>query len=444
MDTKRQVSPPKIAEQAEAWTQLFNAYPFPVLWCRTDGSLLRVNPVGQRILGERAKGCLSDLDASEAKVLLQTKLRLVSTEGHCQFAAPLAPDSDTRMQAQWFMQILGSMQEPVVQVVIVCDPPSLADSELNAYAGFAGGIAEQRSQELLRLRQDYRLEMIQRRRQGQELKQSGEDLAEAKDELMLKDRQLVQSDKMVSLGQMTAGITHDINNPLTYLSCNLHTLKHYSAAMQRVLEAYRKGENPALIQDIEHEVQLERVLADVDHLLSDCLQGTRRVEEIASSLQNFARRDDSAWGLVDLSGVIEEALRIAAHQLGAKCKVVKELNELPAVRCHSGQICQVLVNLFVNAAQAMPEGGELSVETEVLPHFVQIRIKDSGQGMPPEVSEQIFTPFFTTKAAGKGTGLGLFVSREIIEKHEGSIEVESKVGEGTVFTICLPSVEVDG
>lgn len=449
MDTKSRMSPPKTAEQAEAWTQLFNAYPFPVLWCTSDGKLFRVNPLGQKILGEKVQGHLMDLGDEATKALLQNKLRLVLTDGHCEFAAPLCTQSNVTLNARWFMQLLGSMEDTVVQVLVVCEPPAYADKELRCHSGLLGSLAEQRGEELSRLRQDYHLEMIQRRKTTTELGRASEKLDEAQAEIEAKDQHLLQNDKMLSLGQMAAGVTHEINNPLTYLSCNLYTLGHYLSGMRSVLKAYQglaEGlessgewqEKLSAVRELEKQEQIARVVSDVEQLLEDCLKGTQRVEEIASQIQNFARKDDSRWVNINLNHVLEDALRVSAHEFGARCMVEKQLGRLPKVYCHPGQLCQVFVNLLVNAAQSIVESGKLLVKTQAIPGFVELKVTDTGQGMAPELCEQIFTPFFTTKAKGKGTGLGLFVSRQIIENHEGSISVETEEGKGTTFTICLP------
>ena len=269
----------------------------------------------------------------------------------------------------------------------------------------------------------------------------------------LKDNQavLVHSEKMAGLGQLAAGVAHEINNPVGFVTSNLGTLTEYIEAFkklfaeyQRLLDATRDGETDAfegivaVIEKIRGEEDLDYILDDVDQLLSESVDGTQRVKEIVEGLRSFARLDEAEVKESDINESIESTLKVVWNELKYKCEVRKAFGTLPLIRCHPGQLNQVFMNLFVNAAQAIPEKGEIAVETQATETEIIVRISDTGGGIPPGELSKLFDPFYTTKPVGQGTGLGLSISHGIIQKHNGSIEVESEVGKGTTFTIRLP------
>jgi two-component system NtrC family sensor kinase len=181
------------------------------------------------------------------------------------------------------------------------------------------------------------------------------------------------------------------------------------------------------------------IMEDVDSLLLESKDGTRRIQEIVQSLRSFSRIDDAGdLKEVNLNDCIESTLKIVWNELKYKCVVHRRLGDLPMLRCNPGHLNQVLMNLLVNAAQAMERQGEVIIETQATPEQVVIRISDTGSGIPPDVLPHIFNPFFTTKPVGQGTGLGLSISYNIIQKHNGTLDVQSSVGQGTTFTISLP------
>ncbi|MCA9084386.1 MAG: hypothetical protein KDA81_10040 [Planctomycetaceae bacterium] len=264
-------------------------------------------------------------------------------------------------------------------------------------------------------------------------------------------RQLVQSEKMASLGQLAAGVAHEINNPVGFVTSNLNTLSEYLTLFREMFDRYAcleeavlSGE-PAVQQQLISDIRQRRddedmgfIMEDIDSLLTESADGLQRVSEIVRNLKSFVRLDESKEQLADINEGLESTLKIVWNELKYKCQVQKRFGALPRIRCCASELNQVFMNLMVNAAQAIEEHGTIVITTEATETDILIHVSDSGRGIPPENMDKLFTPFFTTKPVGSGTGLGLSVSYGIIEKHHGSIDVQSTVGEGTTFTVRLP------
>jgi signal transduction histidine kinase len=252
-------------------------------------------------------------------------------------------------------------------------------------------------------------------------------------------QRLMQSEKLASLGELAAGVAHEINNPVGYVSSNLHTLQKYLGIFDRVLDAPEVNNSDMAALKQKHKYAFIR--DEVHTLMNETLEGLARVKTIIQDLKDFARTNATAYSVAaDIHIGLKSTLNIARNQLKNRAEVSLFLGNLPMVECSPSQIDQVFLNLIVNAAQAMPEGklGHIQIRSDCDEEKVWIEIEDNGQGMPPAVLEKIFDPFFTTKGPGKGTGLGLSVSRSIIQQHGGKLEVHSTVGVGTTFTITLP------
>jgi PAS domain S-box-containing protein len=260
---------------------------------------------------------------------------------------------------------------------------------------------------------------------------------------------LLQSEKMALLGQMAAGIAHEINNPVSYVMSNLGTLRQYLQELQPVLQAQRQLMEPGTAADVLSErlaklrelwerERLDDVLQDMPELIQESQMGTHRIQNIVQSLRTFTRQDAGEPLLVDLNAELESSLRIVWAELRYKCEVQREYGTLPAVACFPNQLAQVFTNLLVNAAQAIETRGVIRVRTWQAREEAVVQISDTGQGMTPETIARLSTPFFTTKPRGQGTGLGLSISYGIIASHNGHIEVQSELGKGTTFTIHLP------
>ena len=272
------------------------------------------------------------------------------------------------------------------------------------------------------------------------------------EQLQRTQAQLIQTEKMSSLGQLVAGIAHEINNPVNFIHGNIHHINNYIEDLIGLLEIYQKGypNKSAVIQEKNEEIDLYFMLDDIQKILGSMEVGSERIRKIVLNLRNFSRLDESIVKTIDLKSGIESTLLILKHRLQEtedrpEVRVVKEFNGLPKITCCPSQLNQVFLNIINNAIDAIretPQGGEnpeIRIRTEVLdPQHIRIAIANTGSPIPKGIQDRIFDPFFTTKPVGRGTGLGLFVSYSIIEKHGGTITVRSNPGEGTEFEIVVP------
>ncbi|WP_406991419.1 ATP-binding protein [Pseudomonas sp. S191] len=263
------------------------------------------------------------------------------------------------------------------------------------------------------------------------------------DERKQLESQLVQSEKLASLGQLAAGVAHEINNPVGFISSNLGTLGGYFNQLQEMLDAYRQAET-ALGSDqfeaLRRRLDLDFLKEDIPTLLRESKEGIGRVVQIVKDLKDFSRVDnDQTWQWANLQQGIDSTLNIVASELKYKADVIKHYTPLPDIECLASQLNQVVMNLVINAAQAMgPERGTITISTGVESENIWLEVADNGCGIAPDSVQKIFDPFFTTKPVGEGTGLGLSLSYGIVKKHRGTISVSSEVGKGTTFRVVLP------
>jgi two-component system NtrC family sensor kinase len=258
--------------------------------------------------------------------------------------------------------------------------------------------------------------------------------------------QLLQSEKLAALGQLAAGMAHEINNPVGFVTSNLGSLDYYLRNIFELLDAYEAFEktctaNGAALSEIRELKQQKRIgflRADIGRLISESQEGLARVARIVSDLTNFSRTESTDWQWADLHNGLESTLNIVWNEIKYHCTLNKDYGDIPEIYCIPSQINQVFLNLLVNAAQAISQKGEITVRTGLVGGEAFIAIADTGTGIPAENLPRLFEPFFTTKPVGKGTGLGLSIAYGIVQKHRGRIEVESTVGKGTTFTVWLP------
>lgn len=278
------------------------------------------------------------------------------------------------------------------------------------------------------------------------LKQRNEELQTALSTIQEVQGQLVQSEKLSSIGQLAAGVAHEINNPIGYINSNLTSLKSYVEDLLALAAIYEKAE-PTLadteqlrqIEAFKHKIDLEFLKTDVLDLLDESHEGASRVKKIVQDLKDFSHAGgDDDWQWADLHTGLESTLNIVNNEIKYKASVVKEFGDIPQAWCLPHQLNQVFMNLLVNAAHAIENEGTITVRTGEGNGHVWVEVSDTGKGIAPEHVNKIFDPFFTTKPVGKGTGLGLSVSYNIIKKHNGEIQLDSRVGEGTTFRIVLP------
>lgn len=257
--------------------------------------------------------------------------------------------------------------------------------------------------------------------------------------------QLLQSEKLASIGQLAAGVAHEINNPIGFVSSNLGSLRGYVEPIFGLLSLLKRtpaeelpGELSAELARVDAAVDLSFVQEDLPQLLDESDEGLSRVKKIVQDLKDFSRVDHADWQDADLNAGLDSTLNVVLNEVKYKAAVRKDYGELPPVRCIAAQLNQVFMNLIVNAAHAIPERGEITLRTRAEDGWIRVEVVDTGIGMTEDVRRRIFEPFFTTKPVGKGTGLGLSLSFSIVQKHGGRIEVESEVGAGTCFRVWIP------
>jgi len=280
-----------------------------------------------------------------------------------------------------------------------------------------------------------------------ELLRQNQELTELNEKLSRAQEQLLQSEKLASIGQLAAGVAHEINNPISFVFSNFGTLQTYLVDLMRVLVRYEQAEklisDPEVVKQIavlRKQVDLEFLMQDVPVLMSESREGIERVRKIVQDLKDFSRVDaHQDWQWVNLHHGIDSTLNIVNNEVKYKANIVKEYGEIPEVECLPSQINQVIMNIVVNGAHAISgPRGRITIRTGTAEGQVWIEIADNGCGIPKAIQSRIFDPFFTTKPIGSGTGLGLSLSYGIIKKHNGKISVQSDPGQGTVFRIELP------
>jgi len=253
--------------------------------------------------------------------------------------------------------------------------------------------------------------------------------------------QLLQSEKLASVGQLAAGIAHEINNPIAFVHSNLHSLDGYTRDIFSLLDAYEAAGEPASaqLQQLKRAANVGFLREDIPTLINESSDGLTRVEKIIRDLREFTNIDKSERQLVDVHDALERTLSVAAHQIRPKADILREFGQVPLIECLPAQINQVFLALLVNAAQAIDTHGTITIGTGADDDQLWVRIADSGKGIAPEHLGRIFDPFFTTKPIGTGMGLGLSVAYSIVQQHGGSIEAHSEPGRGAVFTVRLPT-----
>ncbi|MBI5438834.1 MAG: PAS domain S-box protein [Nitrosomonadales bacterium] len=285
------------------------------------------------------------------------------------------------------------------------------------------------------------------RKQAEEgLRKSNSELEKAVHQLHDTQNLLLQSDKMASVGQLAAGVAHEINNPIGYVGSNLGTLDGYLGELFGLVAAYEEMENAvaddaalARVKAVKNKVDLDFLKEDVLSLMRESQEGLTRVKKIVQDLKDFSRVDSGdEWHRTDLHKGLDSTLNVARNEIKYKADVKKEYGDIPEVECVISQLNQVFMNLLVNAAHAIEEHGTITLRTGQQGDEVWVEVADTGKGIAPEHLNKIFDPFFTTKPVGKGTGLGLSLSYGIIQKHHGRIEANSEAGKGASFKVWLP------
>lgn len=313
------------------------------------------------------------------------------------------------------------------------DMPPYGESDLEHGAVMANIVALVVDNSRLHIEQQQRIAALSR---------INAELVEAGRRLQETQAQLMQSEKMASIGQLAAGVAHEINNPVGYVYSNMGSLERYVQTLLAVIDAYAAGgagRADAELQRVLRESELDFLRDDVVALLAESREGLDRVRKIVQDLKDFSRVDASDdWQFANVNDGLTSTLNIVHNELKYKSVVDRQLGELPEIECLPSQLNQVFLNLLVNAGQAIERDGRIRIATGVEGDSVWIDVEDNGCGIPADKLTRIFEPFYTTKAVGKGTGLGLSLSYSIVQKHHGRIEVASQVGRGTRFRVVLP------
>lgn len=281
-------------------------------------------------------------------------------------------------------------------------------------------------------------EMAQRAYKSQmDLKDNIKKLELANLEIRDTQAKLVHSAKMVSLGQLVAGIAHELNNPISFIYSNMEHLRDYSKRLIRLVEVAES--TPAQLKQQKEVVEFDYIVKDMPKLIKSCEDGALRTREIVLGLRNFSRLDEAKIKEVDIHEGIDSTLNLLAGELKSRIKVIKNYNQIPAIMCYPSQLNQVFMNILSNAIQSIKDQGEIQITTRVQgKDKVSVSFRDTGIGMTADVRERLFDPFFTTKDVNAGTGLGMSITYSIVQKHKGDISVNSAPGKGTEFLIVLP------
>ncbi len=275
-----------------------------------------------------------------------------------------------------------------------------------------------------------------------EVKKRTSEISELYEELVKSQEQLIQSEKLASIGQLAAGIAHEINNPLGFVHSNIGNLQKFTNKILGLLENYELFDLPEKIRS-EVERQKEQINYDyikerLKKIIERSKHGIDRMKEIVQGLKTFSRVDASELNELNINNALDISLSLMANEYKNRIEIVRNYGDIPEVSCYCGKINQVLINLLINACQAIKGSGEIRIDTSAEGHMVSIEISDTGVGIPEEILDKIFDPFFTTKPVGTGTGLGLSISRNIIKQHKGELSVQSEEGKGSRFIIRLP------
>lgn len=290
-----------------------------------------------------------------------------------------------------------------------------------------------------------RRNLLTRSRQyKRDLEQRNRELEEGKRELQRLQAQIVHNEKMASLGKLTAGIAHELNNPVGFVYGNLDLIRERLAGLFRLLFYYDYTPISAgaavEVDAIKREIDYANAKNEFEEIIGDCLEGAERIREIVQNLRTFSRLDEAKVSFVNVHEGINSSIRMLSRYFSAdNISLVREFGDLPKIEANAGQLNQVWMNLLANGAQAVGEvGGEVKIKTELASDRIVVQISDTGIGIPKEDLGRIFDPFFTSKPVGEGSGLGLSISFGIVERHGGNISVVSQPGKGSTFTVSLP------
>ncbi|MDD2500865.1 MAG: ATP-binding protein [Geobacter sp.] len=352
-------------------------------------------------------------------------------------------------------RILGQVDQTIVTTQLQLSNEVMKVSEANNLLESEVAERQKAEEALVHLNTNLEDRILDRTRHLEtataELEQRRSELDRAHLELQSRQSMILHQDKMASIGLLAAGVAHDINNPIGFVTNNLEELQIYLTRLQTfieeqqsIIQASAPPEELRKLHEDWNQLGIDYILDDFGALIAESLEGTNRVSDIVKNLRSFSRVDDFAFKLADVNTCLESAIRITHHELRHKAVIHRKFGTIPKLHCQAQQLNQVFMNLLVNAAHALDKRGEVTVSTWSDTKNISISVADTGCGIPEELQQRIFEPFFTTKEINKGTGLGLSIVADIIRQHHGTISVQSQLGQGTTFTIKLPiKAEVD-
>ncbi len=444
-------------------------------------SIYRAAPIAIGVVKDRK---LHIVNSKMCQMTGYDEAELVGSSTRLLYATPAESDRvDDEQRARMASQGIATVETQwlakdgrVLDILLSCVPTDGKDAD-NAVTYAASDITRQKESERENTKivqslgnviadrtqwlneNNLRLEEEVKKRIGTEnlLRASKQELESTVRQLRATQSQIIQTEKMASIGQLAAGVAHEINNPTAFVNSNLGTLSEYQRDLIRLLQSYEQifSHLDALRESIDipesvmaaiaqsrklaEEIDLEFIKEDFPDLIEESLEGTERIKKIVADLKDFAHPGKKGCVETDINLGLDSTINIVWNEIKYKSKLEKDYGPLPPVWCHSQHINQVFMNMLLNAAQAIEKDGLIAIRTRHVDGEVVVQISDNGCGIPDEIQSQIYDPFFTTKDIGKGTGLGLSMSYSIIEKHKGRIEVDSKVGKGTTFKVYLPT-----
>lgn len=418
-----------------------------ILQTSEDGRFLSCNPATATILGYASPSELMETVPTIAQLY-------VSPQRRRELYDLLRKKRDVKNFEVEMFRKDGSKQ----WVLISTRPIFNENDDILYVDGIIQDISERKRAEasILKLHEELEQRVIDRTQElvtaNLELKQVTRQLESAYSELKATESRMLQQEKMASIGQLAAGVAHEINNPMGFIISNLNSLRRYMDKVTNFITLQSEvidnmpveAGTLTISEDLKEQkkaLKIDYVLGDLNNLISESLDGAERVKKIVQELKSFSRINESDIAWADINEGLESTINMVWNELKYTTTVKKEYGNIPQTICNLGQLNQVFMNILVNAAHAIEILGEVTVHTSSDDNNIYVTITDTGTGIPADKLNRIFEPFYTTKEVGKGTGLGLSIAYDIIKKHNGEIRVESEVGKGTVFTIIVPIVQ---
>ncbi len=395
-----------------------------------DGQLVLVSPSATALLGYESLDQMLQLNVKD--------LFVDEADRHSMIKELLAKGSVVSWPAR-IKRVDGSVIHVELSGRLVRD----ADGNPGGHEGVLRDVTDRKQLEGSLIEEAKALEKVQA-----ELEATNLDLIESYAELKSTQSQFLQREKMASIGQLAAGVAHEINNPIGFITSNLGSLSKYVEKLNSFVQAQGQAIEDGAAEEVRNQIrELKRslkvdfIVDDIQDLIEESLEGAGRVKRIVQDLKSFSRVDEAEFKHADINECIESTLNIVWNELKYKATVNKDLGDLPAIKCYPQQLNQVFMNLLVNASHAIDEQGVIDIRSWTEDGSIFVTISDNGCGISEENLTKLFEPFFTTKEVGKGTGLGLSITYDIVKKHDGEVTVQSKLGEGTTFKVRLPIKE---